>query len=279
MTLKRYRPRHLKPQPPNLAPVAIGTAAATLWMASPAAAGSYKVRPGDTLSAIALRYKTSVTSLARANSIENANYVVAGQRLSVPGSGGGGRMHEVRPGETLSDIAARHGVSVAGLAKVNDIADPNLIVAGQRIRIKGGGSGSAPAARAATASPGDVGASIERHARSHGVDPALVKAVAWQESGWNQRAVSSAGAIGVMQVMPDTADYVNAVLTNHNLDVRSMDDNVHLGVTYLKRMIDTMPSLKKALAAYYSGPGNVGRRLNAGQRAYARNVLALRNRF
>lgn len=279
MTLKRYRPRHLKPQPPNLAPVAVGTAAATLWMASPALAGSYKVRPGDTLSAIALRYKTSVTSLARANSIENANYVVAGQRLSVPGSGGGGRMHEVRPGETLSDIAARYGVSVAGLAKSNDIADPNLIVAGQRIRIKGGGSGSAPAARAATVSPGDVGASLERHARSHGVDPALVKAVAWQESGWNQRAVSSAGAVGVMQVMPDTADYVNQVLSGHNLQLRKMDDNVHLGVMYLRRMIDIMPNVKKALAAYYSGPGNVGRRLNAGQRAYAANVLALRSRF
>lgn len=277
--MTRYQPRHLRPRPPNHAPVALGTAAATLWMAAPAAAGSYTVRSGDTLSDIALRYKTSVTALARANSLGNPNFVLAGQKLSVPGGGGGGRTHEVRPGETLSDIAARYGVSISSLASANNIGDPNLIVAGQRLRITGRRSSPAPAARPATTTPGDVGASIERHARSHGVDPALVKALAWQESGWNQGAVSSAGAIGVMQVMPDTARYVNQVLTSHSLRVRKMDDNVHLGVIYLKRMIDIMPTLEKALAAYYSGPGNVGRRLDAGQRAYAANVLALRSRF
>ncbi|MGI8774802.1 MAG: lytic transglycosylase domain-containing protein [Actinomycetota bacterium] len=83
----------------------------------------------------------------------------------------------------------------------------------------------------------------------------------------------------LMQVMPATSRYVNEVLSGHNLKVRSMDGNVHLGVMYLRRMLDIMPNVKKALAAYYSGPGNVGRHLNAGQRAYARSVLALRKRF
>ena len=84
-----------------------------------------------------------------------------------------------------------------------------------------------------------------------------------------------------MQVMPATARWVNRSLGGggHRLRVRSSDDNVHLGVMYLRHLTATMGSLRRALAAYYSGPGSVGKRLNAGQRRYVRNVLALRERF
>jgi soluble lytic murein transglycosylase-like protein len=79
-----------------------------------------------------------------------------------------------------------------------------------------------------------------------------------------------------MQVMPDTADFVNEVLDpGPELDLRVADDNVHLGVMYLDHMLERMPSEKDALAAYYSGPGNVGSRLNPGQRNYARDVKDL----
>jgi soluble lytic murein transglycosylase-like protein len=82
-----------------------------------------------------------------------------------------------------------------------------------------------------------------------------------------------------MQVMPDTAVYVNKVLGGGHLNVRKADDNVHLGVMYLRHMVSVMGSEKRALAAYYSGPGNVGRRFTKTQRAYVRSVEANKRRF
>ncbi|HEX2196428.1 MAG TPA: transglycosylase SLT domain-containing protein, partial [Actinomycetota bacterium] len=118
--------------------------------------------------------------------------------------------------------------------------------------------------------------SLERQSAAHGVRTSLVKAVAMKESAWRQDAVSSAGAVGVMQVMPDTADFVNEVLDpGPELDLRDADDNVHLGVMYLDHMLEQMPSESDALAAYYSGPGNVGARLDRGQRQYVNDVKDL----
>nr|MBA3432148.1 LysM peptidoglycan-binding domain-containing protein [Actinomycetota bacterium] len=186
-------------------------------------------------------------------------------------------------GETLSSIAARYGSTVPALARLNHIRDPNLIVAGTTLKVPGsaqatggGGGEQAPAAAPATS----VEASIERHAASHGLEVSLAKAVAWQESGWQQDVVSPAGARGVMQVMPGTADWVNSALGGgHNLNVDSADDNVHLGVMYLKHLTSTMPTLRKALAAYFAGPGSIGRSLSGDQRHYVDNVLALRAQF
>lgn len=142
------------------------------------------------------------------------------------------------------------------------------------------GGGSARVSASAGVPSGDwVGTALHNQAVAHGIDPALVKAVAWQESGWKQGARSSVGAIGIMQVIPTTADYVNKVLGHGGLNVRRGGHNIHLGVAYLRHMLQIMGSTRKALAAYYSGPGNVRGKLNSGQRAYVRSVLALRDRF
>jgi soluble lytic murein transglycosylase-like protein len=106
-----------------------------------------------------------------------------------------------------------------------------------------------------------------------------VKAVAWQESGWQQDVVSSAGAVGVMQVMKDTARYVNRSLGGGHLDIRDADDNVHLGVMYLHHMLETMPSERKALGAYFAGPGNIGHKLTKEQRHYVDAVESHKSRF
>ncbi len=282
MRLRRYRGRHLRPQPRKTGPVVLATAA-TMSMAAPAAAGTYTVRRGETLSGIASRHGTSVRVLARANHLSDPNLIVAGQRLRIPGSRSGGRRsHTVRPGQTLSEIASRYGTSVAAVARANKISNPNLIVVGQRLRIPaggGGGGGGGAKVSGSAASPGGVRVSLERQAATHGVEPALVKAVAWQESGWRQSARSRVGAIGVMQVMPGTADYVNSALGHGNLNVRKMDDNVHLGVAYLRHMLHILGSTRRALAGYYSGPGNVKGKLAGYQKSYVRSVLALRSRF
>lgn len=342
MGLGRYRGRHLKPRPKGKG-VAIGTA--TVVLSAPAAAsageykvrpgdtlsavadrlgtsvsrlahlnglknpnkivagqtlrtsgaaasstasssgGSYLVRPGDTLSAIAARLGTSVSVLARANGISNANMIVAGTRLTVAGGTSAAAApvatsatHVVRSGETLSSIANRYGATVSALAKRNRLSNPNMVVAGTKLSVPGGRTASVPAA-AAPASSASIEASLTHHAIGHGVDVSLVKAVAYLESGWQQDAISSAGAVGVMQLLPTTAEYVNQSLGGHGLNYRITDHNVHLGVMYLAHLIQTMGSEERALAAYYTGPGNVGSKLNAAQRWYVRHVMEARERF
>jgi soluble lytic murein transglycosylase-like protein len=276
MMLRRYRGRHLKARPRRHGPIVVATAA-SVTVATPAArAGSYTVRRGDTLSDVARRHGTSVAALARMNRLSNPNFIVAGRSLRVPTRVGVASVHVVRVGETLSAIAARYGTSVDALARVNRISDPNLIVAGSKLKVPAGSPGTAALESAPTSS---IEASLENQSASHGVDTSLTKAVAWQESGWQQDVRSKAGAIGVMQVMPDTAKYVNRSLGGGRLNVRKADDNVHLGVIYLRHMMRTMGSSRKALAAYFAGPGNVKGRLTRSQRHYANNVLAIRNRF
>jgi hypothetical protein len=87
-------------------------------------------------------------------------------------------------------------------------------------------------------------------ARSHGLDPGLLEAVAWQESRGRMSAVSPKGARGVMQLMPATAA---------ELGVRPDDlaDNIRGGAIYLRRQLDRFGSIPLALAAYNAGPGAV----------------------
>lgn len=282
MRLRRYRGRHLIERPHPLAKPAVAGTATAVLAAGPAHAGTHRVRPGETLSGIAARYGTSVTRLARMNDLTDPNFIVAGQKLRVPGSDKTALTYRVRSGDNLSSISGKHGVSMDRIVKANKIADRNLIVVGQRLKIPGRHPARRRSAtKVSLPSPGtsEVGAILEQEAAGQGLDASLVKALAWQESGWQQNVVSSAGAIGVMQVMPGTARYVNKVLGGGSLNVRATHDNIRLGVIYLHHQMHRMPTVDKALAAYYTGPGNVKRRLSKIQRAYVRSVKALRARF
>ncbi len=107
-------------------------------------AGSYTVKSGDSLSAIAARYGMSYETLARLNNISNPNRIYVGQTLNLGTSGytshhyaasssSNGGSYTIQAGDTLSAIAARYGMSYETLARLNNISDPNRIVAGQRI--------------------------------------------------------------------------------------------------------------------------------------------------
>ena len=94
--------------------------------------GSYTVRYGDTLSAIASRYGTSTSTLASINGISNPNWVYPGQVLKLSG-GSSTRAYTVRSGDTLSGIASRLGTSWTSLKAKNGIANANLIYPGQTL--------------------------------------------------------------------------------------------------------------------------------------------------
>lgn len=106
---------------------------------------------------------------------------------------------------------------------------------------------------AAPMSAGSVGEVIRAAAARHSVSPALVEAVAWQESRLKQRAVSPKGARGVMQLMPGTARELG-------VDADDLVGNVEGGVAYLARLMNEFDGdLVKTLAAYNAGPGAVKR--------------------
>jgi LysM repeat protein len=224
------------------------------------AGGTYRVRPGDTLGGIAARHGTNVAALARANGIRTPGLIRIGMRLTVPAGGsasapasGAVGTHRVLPGETLGGIAASRGTTVSALAALNGIRDPSRIVAGQVLRVPAGGSGLL------VPTPG-VADLIARHSARYGVDPALARAIAWQESRWSQNARSSVGAIGVMQLMPATAHWFGPAVLGRRIDPHMLSDNIEGGVAYLGWLIRQAGSTRRAIMAYYQGLGSLRHR-------------------
>lgn len=101
------------------------------------ATSTYTVQSGDTLSSIAAKFGTNYQTLASLNGISNPNLIYVGQVLRVNGSASAGSIYyTVRVGDNLSAIASRYGTSYQSIAALNDLANPNLIYAGQTLKIK-----------------------------------------------------------------------------------------------------------------------------------------------
>jgi peptidoglycan hydrolase-like protein with peptidoglycan-binding domain len=135
-----------------------------------------------------------------------------------------------------------------------------------------------PSARGATRA--EVRQMLGRWAHRYGVGPRLVRAVAWMESGFRWNVRSSAGAWGVMQIIPATWRFVEDVLLGRDVR-RTARGNIRVGILYLRHLLREFDGRRRmALAAYYQGPRAVRRHgLYPETRVYVRTVLALRHRF
>jgi soluble lytic murein transglycosylase-like protein len=114
----------------------------------------------------------------------------------------------------------------------------------------------------------------------YGVDPRLVRGIAWWESGFNNSLVSPAGARGVMQILPATWDYVETVLVRRRIP-RTLSGNVLVGVAFLDQLLrEFRGNVRLALAAYVQGPQSVRTDgVFRETRRYVAGVLALSRRL
>lgn len=273
------------------------------------AQSSYSVQPGDTLSAIASQYGVSVEILVQLNQIANPDLIIVGQQLAIPGAaqppaeipysppateptspgtGGGTPSYAVQSGDTLSGIADSFGVSVADLVSANGISNPDLIVTGQVLVIPGTSPSQVSSPPSGSAAPSQVSVSrdevramIFEAAEIHGEDPYLMMALAWRESGWRQNVVSSAGALGVMQLMPSTAEWAGPALVGREIDAAgSAWDNIETGVAFYTYLYSLTEDDYFALAGYYQGLYSV--RTNGFYPEtvqYVENILEMREQF
>ncbi len=107
---------------------------------------------------------------------------------------------------------------------------------------------------------------IIHYAQGAQIDPALVAAVIKVESAFRKEAVSSKGARGLMQLMPETAAWLTEGQNGAaaKIDLFEPEVNIALGVQYLQYLLDLFPTEYAALAAYNGGPSHVKRWLNQG---------------
>jgi soluble lytic murein transglycosylase-like protein len=186
------------------------------------------------------------------------------------------RRYVVRSGDTLTAIAARAGTTVSTLARLNRLNPAAPLLIGVRLKLPAAATSVAAASEDVQA----VRASLDRWAAYYGLDGRLVRALAWMESGYQQRVVSSVGAMGVMQLLPATWDYVTRVLLGKPVP-RTADGNVRVGVVYLKHLLSAFGGDERlALAAWYQGERSVRASGPYNEtKAFVDDVLALRTRM
>lgn len=226
-------------------------------------ADEYSVREGDTLSEIADRFGLTVEELAEANDIVDPDLILSGQVLLIPGAAPGGTVvvqqgdqvsgagaYVVQFGDTLSEIAELFDVPVAAFMEANGLADPHFIVEGQTLII--------PIVESPMVRPfsPEIEALLEEFAAAEGLDPGIVKALAYVESGWQQGVVSATGAMGVMQIQPSTGYWLEQDVFGYDLNIEaSAYDNIKAGARYLRLLLDLTGDIDQAVASYYQGYG------------------------
>jgi LysM repeat protein len=219
---------------------------------------TYVVRAGDTIGKIAKRYHVSQGYLLSANGLKRTDHIFIGKPLQVP-------VPVPKPAPKAKAPAKKKNNTFAGRTYADHIvaaADKNRATLKNR----------------KLPTRGQMRSLIISTAKKYGVDPELALAISWQESGWKQRVVSPANAIGAMQVIPSTGRF-SASIVGRNLDLLKPLDNVIAGVVLLDRLTSAA-KLDIAVAGYYQGLGGVKRNgMYADTKVYVKNVLRLKTAF
>ena len=181
-------------------------------------------------------------------------------------------VYRVKAGDSLTAIAHRFGMTVAALARANRLDPSHYLLIGTRLKV------TRP--KAAIATPVDVRALLDKWSAAFGVDRSLVRALAWMESGYQTRLVSSAGARGVMQLLPATRQYVANVVLGKRIPV-GVNGDVEAGVALIGHLIGVFHGNEKlALAAWYQGEHAVRTYgVYKVSKPFVADVLALRARM
>ncbi|WP_310962953.1 transglycosylase SLT domain-containing protein [Nocardioides terrisoli] len=236
----------------------------------------------------------------------------AGQRHPWPGHPGRHIVvHTVRSGDTVTGLAVRFHAWTAELISINHLGRSGVIRIGERLRIPVVDRALRPHHRTRhhkahhhtrhhqvrhhtrhrthhdqvmhrrgwrhyKLSRTQVRRTVTHSAHRHRVPANLALAIAWQESGWHQPLVSSAGAVGVMQLLPSTGQWMSQY-AGRRLNIRDTYDNVLGGVTLIRVLRANTHGDKNAVAAYYQGLGAVQRHgWYRSTKGYVRSVWAIR---
>ena len=292
--------------------------------AESAAPAEYTIQPGDTVSGIAARFGLDPAQILRLNNLQPDSLIFAGKTLRLSSAGDAGAPaataaaatgYTVKAGDTLSAIAAAHGVSLDSVLAANGLTLTSIIQPGQVLSLDGAGTVTTLGTASEQAAPADLvpstflhytypdhvvaDANANKHALnamqvpdraqmrqiiadtavSMGVDPALALGHAFQESGFDMRAVSPANAIGAMQVIPSSGEWASD-LVGRQLNLLDPYDNATAGVAIIRSLIRTSDSLETAVASYYQGQYSVTTQgMFPDTRQYVANVLAHRASF
>ena len=214
---------------------------------APASGGSYVVQPGDTLTAIAARAGMTVDSLASLNGLDPSQYLLSGTVLSLSGTGA------VTPVPTSAASAQPVGTAAQGTPGAPPYPTPERVSASE----------------------------VGSIAAANGVPSSFADAIGFQESGFNNGLTSSAGAVGVMQILPGTWQWINSSLAQAPLSPNSATDNVRGGVLMLHSLLNaTGGNEAMAAASYYQGlPSVLQHGLYSDTQQYVNNVMSLASHF
>ena len=211
---------------------------------------AYTVRPGDTATGLAVRFHAWTAELISLNHLGPSGTMYVGQRLRIPVV-----LSAVRKERREAHRAQRPEKAVHKQARKPHAwkhADPSRAL---------------------------VRKVIVRTARRQGVEPQLALAISWQEAGWRMHHVSSADAVGAMQVIPGTGIWMS-MYAGRRLRLHDVHDNVLAGVLLLRVLDNLTTTRRQQIAAYYQGLGAVRRDgLYPDTRRYVANVRAIKHRL
>lgn len=232
--------------------------------------GSYTIRPGDTLYGISARLKVPLGDLLAANRLSLTSVIYSGRTLVVPAA------PAVTPAASVTQASPAPAAPATAEPLVGDTflgyTYPQATVASANENKRLLNAAPVP-------SRDEMKRIIADTARQMGVDPALALAFAYQESGFSQRAVSPANAIGAMQLVPSSGQWASDLL-GRRLNLLDPRDNATAGIAIIGALVRTSKDEDTAIAGYYQGQYSVAKHgLYDDTKAYVAAVKAHKETF